>query len=63
MIKSLVRSERPVINSQEELLTALQTTHQKMCDISWRQYFIKLIESMPRRLQAVREASGSYTRY
>ncbi len=65
MIKGMVRSQRPLINSQEEeeLLTALRGAHQQMCDVSWRQYFINLIDSMPRRLQAVRDASGGYTRY
>jgi hypothetical protein len=58
MIKGMVRSQRPLINSQEELLTALRGAHQQISDVSWRQYFINLIDSVPRRLQAVRDASG-----
>jgi hypothetical protein len=63
MIKGLVRSERPVINSQEELWAALERAHQIMCDVSWRQYFINLLNSMPRRLEEVLEAAGGHTSY
>jgi hypothetical protein len=63
MIKNLVRSERPVITSKEDLLVSLESAHQKMCDSSWRQFFINLVGSMPRRLEAVRQASGGHTRY
>ena len=50
MLKGLVRSERPVINSNEELLEALLRSHQT--------FFIDLLESMPRRMAAVVEAEG-----
>jgi hypothetical protein len=63
MIKGLVRSERPVINSQEELWAALERAHQIMCDVSWHQYFINLLNSMPRRLEEVLEAAGGHTSY
>jgi hypothetical protein len=63
MLKHLVRSVRPVIDSRDDLINALNTAHAKMSDISWRQYFINLVDSMPRRIEAVREAVGGHTRY
>ncbi len=58
-----MRNERPVINSEEELWLALERAHQKMCDVSWRQFFINLLDSMPRRLDEVLEAAGGHTSY
>ena len=61
MIKGLVRSERPIINSKEDLLEALQRAYQTMSGTDWRQYFINLCNSMPNRLQEVLEAAGGHT--
>ncbi len=63
MIKGLVKSQNPLITSNEQLLEALNHVYEQMRDVSWRQYFINLIDSMPRRLQTVIDSNGSYTRY
>jgi hypothetical protein len=61
MIKGYVRSTRPIINSEEELWNALELAYQRLSND--RGYFIELVESMPRRLQAVIDAEGRHTRY
>ncbi len=63
VIKGLVRSERPLITSEEDLINALRAAHERMCDVSWREFFIHLVQSMPRRLESVCEASGGHTKY
>ncbi len=63
MLKGFVRSARPVIESQTDLRNALVAAHQQMIATLGRKYFIDLVESMPRRLAAVRAANGGHTRY
>jgi hypothetical protein len=61
MLKNHVRNQRIVINSQQDLINALTAAYEDL--MSNRQYFIKLIESMPNRLRAVQNAQGSFTKY
>ena len=63
MLKGLVRSARPVIESRTDLRNSLVAAHQQMTTTLGRKYFIDLVESMPRRLAAVRAANGGHTRY
>jgi hypothetical protein len=63
MIKSMVRNERPVITTRDDLLSALTAAYEKLRDESFRQFFINLCNSMPKRLEAVRQAEGRHTKY
>jgi hypothetical protein len=63
MLKGLVRSQRPIISSKDDLIDALRSAHTQMCDVSWRPYFISLVESMPKRLAAIRDAHGGHIHY
>ena len=63
MIKNLVRTERLVIDSQDQLWAAVLRAHETMSGVEWRQYFIDLVNSMPRRLEEVVNAQGGHTRY
>ena len=60
MIKIHVRNQRPKINSNEELCSALMLAYESLTNN--RQFFINLIESMPRRIEAVIGAEGQ-TKY
>jgi hypothetical protein len=63
MIKSMVSNERPVITTRDDLLSALTAAYEKLRDESFRQFFINLCNSMPKRLEAVRQAEGRHTKY
>jgi len=63
MLKHLVRNERPVINSEQELWTALSSAHTTLQGSQHRQFFINLVESMPNRLAEVIGAAGGHTSY
>jgi hypothetical protein len=63
VLKGLVRSTRPVINSREDLVHALTAAFQQMQGPGWRQFFIDLVQSMPTRLAEVAGAQGGHTRY
>jgi hypothetical protein len=63
MIKGLVRSERLLITSEEDLINALRAAHERMCDGSYREFSINLVQSMPGRLESVCEASGGHKKY
>jgi len=61
MLKYMVRNERPLINNKEDLWIALTKAYEKLSQN--REFFISLIESMPRRLNAVVAAQGGHTKY
>ena len=63
MIKSLIWKERLVFNLYEELLVALQISHEHLQDVSYRQFFINWLESMPNRMSEVIAAEGGHTHY
>ena len=61
LLKKLVHTIKPSIMSEDLLWETLQVAYDILSED--RQYFIKLIESMPRRLIAVEEAGGGHTKY
>ena len=61
MLKTLIRTIRPVILSEDLLWETLLIAYDIMK--SEREFFIKLIQSMPRRLQNVLEKDGGHTKY
>ncbi|CAG2166115.1 unnamed protein product [Oppiella nova] len=63
MIKNLVRTERQPIESEDQLWEAVSRAHQTMVGPQWRQYFIDLLNSMPRRMEEVITAQGGHTHY
>ncbi|CAG2173708.1 unnamed protein product, partial [Oppiella nova] len=63
MVKSLVRSEHPFINSEDQLWEAVQVAYERMCGSDWRQFYINLLESVPKRMDEVIDTAGGYTRF
>jgi transposase len=63
ILKHLVRNECTIFSSKSDLLGALNRAHEKLSTRTYRGYFIDLLESMPRRLEAVRLSQGGHTRY
>ncbi len=61
ILKYMVRNERPLINNKEDLWIALTKAYEKLSQN--REFFISLIEFMPRRLNAVVAAKESHTKY
>jgi hypothetical protein len=62
-IKELVRNERPIINSEDELWAAVTTAQEVLCTTERRQFFINMLNSMPTRIAQVVEAGGGHTSY
>jgi len=61
MIKTLVRSERPVIEAEDQLWEAILRAHQAMTQM--RDYFFNVLNSMPDRMSEVIVADGGHTHY
>ena len=61
MLKALLRLVKPRICTDDQLWEHLQWCHQHL--VENREFFIKLIDSMPRRLQQVIENDGGHTQY
>ena len=61
MLKTLVRTLRPSIMSQDVLSEALQLAYDIMADD--RQFFINLVKSMPKRLSEVAAKGGGHSTY
>ena len=60
-LKSNVRSMYPVIQNTDNLWEALNEAYNHLkLD---RQFFINLIESMPRRIKQVLDKEGGHTKY
>jgi hypothetical protein len=57
----------PDIENYQGLIGDLKDQFNELIERAWealgQEYFDKLIESMPRRIQAVIEAKGWYTKY
>ncbi len=61
MLKHHVRNQRIAINSRQNLITALTAAYEDLR--TNREYFIRLLQSMPNRLREVQHSEGGHTSY
>ena len=61
MIKSELRANLPIVSTKEEMMTALYDAHNGLKND--RAKFMRLVESMPRRMVAAIQAEGGPTKY
>ena len=61
MIKWMIRSKTPILDSQESVRTALNEAYEELKEN--KQFFINLVASMERRIEAVLRVQGGHTKY